>query len=148
MTLPSCRPPNPRRRLAPRGRSTALLFGMSSSRSKSRCMKIFSVRAIAEHLKQQPGITVRSVRLDDAGQGLPDSLLDNCDVLVWWGHIRNREVKPENGKRVVDRIKAGKLSLIALHSAHWSEPFVQAMENGRSRSALGACRPSNAAKSR
>ena len=96
--------------------------------------------AIAEHLKQQPGITVRSVRLDDAGQGLPDSLLDNCDVLVWWGHIRNREVKPENGKRVVDRIKAGKLSLVALHSAHWSEPFVQAMANGRSKMRSRRCR--------
>ncbi len=102
--------------------------------------------AIAEHLKQQPGITVRSVRLDDAGQGLPDSLLDNCDVLVWWGHIRNREVKPENGKRVVDRIKAGKLSLVALHSAHWSEPFVQAMRERAIEDALAALPPDERGK--
>jgi trehalose utilization protein len=41
-------------------------------------------------------------------------------------------VKPEVGKAIVERIKSGKLSLIALHSAHWSTPFMEAM-NERSR---------------
>jgi trehalose utilization protein len=98
----------------------------------------FLGNAIADHLKKESDMTVRSVRLDDAGQGLPDEILDNCDVLIWWGHVRHREVKPENGKRVVDRIKAGKLSLMALHSAHWSEPFVQAMRARTIQDALGA----------
>ena len=87
----------------------------------------FLGNAIADYLKAKPGFEVKSVRLDDPQQGITDELLDHTDVVIWWGHIRNRDVKPEVGKRIVDRIKAGKLSLIALHSAHWSAPFVQAM---------------------
>ena len=82
---------------------------------------------IASYLKALPGISVRTTRLDDPEQGLPADLLDNCDVLIWWGHIRHREVKPEKAREVVARIKSGKLSLIALHSAHWSAPFIEAM---------------------
>jgi trehalose utilization protein len=82
---------------------------------------------IAAHLKTLPGISVRTARLDDPEQGLPADVLDNCDVLIWWGHIRNREVKPEKGREIAERIKAGELSLIALHSAHWSAPFIEAM---------------------
>jgi len=87
----------------------------------------FLGNAIADHLTARPGFVVRSVKLDDPDQGLSDEVLDGCDVLVWWGHLRNREVSPDTGKRIVGRIKAGKLSLVALHSAHWSAPFVQAM---------------------
>jgi trehalose utilization protein len=87
----------------------------------------FLGNAIADYLKSKPGFSVRSVRLDDPGQGVTDEILNDCDVLVWWGHRRHNEVAPEAGRRVVERIKAGKLSLVALHSAHWSSPFVQAM---------------------
>ncbi len=54
-------------------------------------------------------------------------MLDQCQVLIWWGHVRNGEIAPGVGQAIVERIKAGRLSLIALHSAHWSTPFVEAM---------------------
>ena len=87
---------------------------------------------IAEHLRTQPGLSVQSVALDDPEQGLSEDVLRECDVLIWWGHVRQAEVTPETGKRLVARIVAGDLSLIALHSAHWSTPFVEAM-NERTR---------------
>ena len=87
----------------------------------------FIGNAIAYYLKTLPNIEVKSVKLDDPEQGITDDLLDHSDVIIWWGHVRHRDVKPDVGKRIVDRIVAGKLSLIALHSAHWSQPFVQAM---------------------
>ncbi|WZO98444.1 ThuA domain-containing protein [Isosphaeraceae bacterium EP7] len=87
---------------------------------------------IADHLRAQPGLSVRSVALDDPEQGLSDESLADCDVLIWWGHVRQAEVTPETGKRIVGRILAGQLSLIAVHSAHWSTPFVEAM-NERTR---------------
>ena len=87
----------------------------------------FLGNAIADYLRRQPGLDVVSARLDDPEQGLSDAALDRCDVLIWWGHVRNGEIKPEKAKAIVDRIRAGKLSLLALHSAHWSEPFVEAM---------------------
>lgn len=83
--------------------------------------------AIADHLRRQPGYGVRSVALADADQGLSDQNLEAADVLVWWGHLKHRDVLPNAGKRIVERVRAGKLSLIALHSAHWATPFVAAM---------------------
>ena len=82
---------------------------------------------IAEHLGAQPGISVRSVSINDPGQGLAGGVLDDCQVLIWWGHVRNGEIAPEVGQSIVEKIKDGRLSLIALHSAHWSTPFVEAM---------------------
>ena len=70
--------------------------------------------------------------------------LEQTDVLIWWGHKRQAEVKPEVGKKLVERIKAGSLSLIALHSAHWSTPFVEAMDERTRRDAERAPRDSAA----
>ena len=82
--------------------------------------------------RAQPGLAVTSVGLDDPEHGLSDAVLNDCAVLVWWGHQRQAEITPEIGRKIVARIKAGTLSLIALHSAHWSTPFVEAM-NERTR---------------
>jgi trehalose utilization protein len=82
---------------------------------------------IAAYLMKRDGLAVRSVRLADPGQGLSKDSLDRCDVLIWWGHLRHREIKPATAQDIVRRIKDGKLNLIALHSAHWSAPFVEAM---------------------
>ena len=59
-------------------------------------------------------------------------ILDFAEVMFWWGHVRQAEVKPEVGKAIVERVKAGRLTLVALHSAHWSTPFIEAM-NERAR---------------
>jgi trehalose utilization protein len=92
----------------------------------------FLGHTIAKYLEGRPGLAVKSVRLDDPEQGLSADVLGACDVLVWWGHVRQAEIKPATGKKVVERIKAGTLGLLALHSAHWSTPFVEAM-NERTR---------------
>ena len=80
---------------------------------------------IAERLRARPGLEVASVGLDDPGQGLGN--LDDYDVLVWWGHVRQDEVPDETGRKILERVKAGKLALMPLHSAHWSVPFMEAM---------------------
>ncbi len=82
---------------------------------------------IAAYLKKQAGLEVRTARLDDANQGITDKSLDETDVLIWWGHRRHGELAAEISRNIVERIKAGKLSLIALHAAHWSSPFMEAM---------------------
>lgn len=98
----------------------------------------FLGNAIAEDLKSKPGFEVKSVKLDDPEQGLSDEVLDHCDVLLWWGHGRHGDVTDENAKRVLDRIKAGKLSLIVLHSAHYSKPFMLAMNDRSIEDAINA----------
>jgi trehalose utilization protein len=91
----------------------------------------FLGNAIADYLKGRPGLAVTSVNMNEPEQGLAEKTLDQCDVLIWWGHVRHKEIKVETGQKLVERIKQGKLSLIALHSAHWSIPFIEAM-NARS----------------
>lgn len=82
---------------------------------------------IADYLRSRGGFTVRSVGLDDPNQGISKDLLDNSDVLIWWGHQRQAEISVETAQPIIDRVKAGKLGLITLHSAHWSTPFILAM---------------------
>ena len=82
---------------------------------------------IAANLESRGGLEVRSVGLDDPEQGLSGAILDGCEVLIWWGHARHGEISPQTGKEIVARISSGRLSLIVLHSAHWSTPFVEAM---------------------
>ena len=71
--------------------------------------------------------TVKSVGLDDPDQGLSKETLDECDVLIWWGHQRHGDVKDELARDIVQRVQAGHLALISLHSAHFSKPFIEAM---------------------
>ena len=70
---------------------------------------------------------IRSAALEDPGQGLAAGNLEWADVIVWWGHVRHSDVTAENAKRIVEYVRQGKLDLIALHSAHWARPFVEAM---------------------
>ena len=85
----------------------------------------FLGNAIAAHLEGREGLQVVSVGQDDPELGL--GTLDDQDVLVWWGHVRHAEIPDEVGRRIVEKIRAGDLALIALHSAHWSVPFMEAM---------------------
>ena len=96
----------------------------------------FLGQAIADALEKQ-GFLVRSTGLDEAAQGLDPALLDWAEVLIWWGHVRHSKITPETGKKIARRIEQGRLSLIALHSAHWATPFVEAM-NAKSRQEAAA----------
>lgn len=79
-------------------------------------------RAIGEYLAESGGFSVKYACLDDPEQGLSLDILDNTDVLIWWGHMAHGEVTDENVERVCRRVNAG-MGLIALHSAHHSKVF-------------------------
>ena len=96
----------------------------------------FLGETIAAHLETKPGITVQSVNLTLPEQGLTEQLLDATDVLIWWGHVKHRDVKDEYVERVVRRVVEGRLSLVALHSAHWAKPFVRLMQERAKSDAL------------
>ncbi|HEV8605488.1 MAG TPA: ThuA domain-containing protein [Tepidisphaeraceae bacterium] len=106
----------------------------------------FLGNAIADYLKELNGFKVTSVKMDDKDQGLPDELLNDTDILIWWGHLRHKDVKDELAKKIVDRVKSGKLALISLHSAHWSKPFVLAMNERATQDALSEIIPEKRAE--
>jgi len=81
--------------------------------------------AIAKHLQGQ-GFQVRTATLDEPEHGLTQQVLDQTDVLTWWGHTAHGEVKDEIVDRVQKRILGG-MGLIVLHSGHFSKIFRRMM---------------------
>lgn len=89
--------------------------------------------AIADHLRKDPGLHVQSVGQAEFNDlASIEKLVSDCDVLIWWGHMKHHEIAAEVGQMIAQRIKRGELNLIALHSSHWATPFVEAM-NERTR---------------
>ena len=81
---------------------------------------------IAEFLRKQPDFEVRTATLDEPEHGLTQEVLDNTDVLTWWGHMAHGEVSDEIVERVYKRVMEG-MGLIVLHSGHASKIFRKLM---------------------
>ena len=77
--------------------------------------------AIAGFLADED-IETRTATLDDPDCGLTDEVLDDTDVLIWWGHMAHNEVPDEVVDRVQRHVLAG-MGLIVLHSGHHSKIF-------------------------
>ncbi|MGI6199670.1 MAG: ThuA domain-containing protein [Christensenellales bacterium] len=77
---------------------------------------------IASFLGQDADFTVRTATLDEPEHGLTEQVLDETDVLMWWGHIAHDEVQDAIVERVAKRVYAG-MGLIVLHSGHASKIF-------------------------
>ncbi|AIQ12001.1 ThuA domain-containing protein [Paenibacillus durus] len=80
---------------------------------------------IASFLKDA-GLDVRTATLDEPEHGLTEEVLNNTDVLVWWGHIAHKEVSDEIVDRVHQRVLQG-MGLVVLHSGHMSKIFMKLM---------------------
>ena len=80
---------------------------------------------IHEYIKsflQCDDIEVTTATLDDPECGLTDEVLDETDVLIWWGHVRHKLVSDEVAALVRDAVLEG-MGAIFLHSGHHSKPF-------------------------
>ncbi len=71
-------------------------------------------------------LEIRTATLDMPEQGLPDSLLNDTDVLMWWGHCAHAKVEDALVDRIQARVQAG-MGLIVMHSGHLSKIFRRMM---------------------
>lgn len=78
--------------------------------------------AIAEKLSALGDYDIRIATLEMPEHGLSEEVLNDTDVLIWWGHCAHAQVADEVALRVKERVLAG-MGFIALHSAHASKPF-------------------------
>ncbi len=74
-------------------------------------------------------VNVTTATLAEPEHGLTTEILNNTDVLMWWGHMAHDQVAVEIVDRVHQRVLAG-MGLIALHSAHASRIFQRLMGTG------------------
>lgn len=78
--------------------------------------------AIAAFLGQETDFTVRTATLEEPECGLTEEVLNDTDVLLWWGHMAHGKVPDEVAVRVQQAVLKG-MGLIVLHSGHHSKPF-------------------------
>lgn len=79
-------------------------------------------RTIADSLSRHADLRVRTATLDEPEHGLTDSVLDQTDVLTWWGHMAHGDVCDAVVAKVRARVLEG-MGLIVLHSGHYSKIF-------------------------
>ncbi len=85
--------------------------------------------AIKSALEEDGRYEVTVVTLDMPNCGITDELLDNTDVLFWWGHVRHGDVPDEVVEKVHQRVLKG-MGLVVLHSGHFSKIFKKLMGTG------------------
>lgn len=81
---------------------------------------------IAAFLEPEADLAVRCATLDEPDNGLPDEVLAETDVLLWWGHMAHQDVADATVDRVQQWVLAGG-GLIVLHSGHMSKIFRRMM---------------------
>ena len=79
---------------------------------------------IGAFLSKNEDMEITLAALDDPYQGLPDEVLENTDVLIWWGHMAHKEVNDELVEKIRQRVYAGKMGFLPVHSGHHSKPFM------------------------
>lgn len=75
---------------------------------------------IADFLGKNEDIAVRTATLSQPENGLPEEVLNETDVLIWWGHWDHNAVEDSTVERVHRHVLGG-MGLVALHSAHHSK---------------------------
>jgi trehalose utilization protein len=83
-------------------------------------------RTIADAIAEEGNCDVRTATLQDPEHGLTTGVLENTDVLVWWGHAAHSKVADSVVERILARVWQG-MGFIALHSSHYSKPFMRLM---------------------
>jgi trehalose utilization protein len=81
--------------------------------------------ALAAGLRSH-GFDVRTATQDEPEHGLTDDVLNNTDVLTWWGHLAHGEVSDAVVEKVHQRVLEG-MGIIVLHSGHFSKIFKRLM---------------------
>ena len=81
---------------------------------------------IAEFLLKHHDIEVKTATLNQPEHGLTEKVVNQTDVLIWWGHKAHDQVSDEVVGRVQKKVLEG-MGLIVLHSAHHSKVFTALM---------------------
>jgi trehalose utilization protein len=83
---------------------------------------------IAAAVRDRLGVdaTVGTATLDQPEHGLSAEVLEETDVLTWWGHTAHDAVDDAVVDAVCARVYRG-MGLVMLHSGHWSKIFRKLM---------------------
>ena len=80
------------------------------------------MHAVIKEFLECDDIEVTTATLQDEECGLTEEVVNNTDVMLWWGHCAHERVPDHIAKRVQEAVLKG-MGLIVLHSGHHSKPF-------------------------
>ena len=81
---------------------------------------------IKEFLEVDKDLNIKTATLEEPEHGLSQEVLNNTDVLIWWGHKAHNLVDNKIVDRIQGRILEG-MGLLVLHSGHHSKIFKRMM---------------------
>lgn len=79
-------------------------------------------KAIGAGISPLGHFELRYATLEEPQHGLPQSVVDDTDVLFWWAHMAHARVADEVVARVHEAVLSG-MGLVVLHSGHFSKIF-------------------------
>lgn len=93
-----------------------------------RVMELYpgGIHAYIASFLAEPDVHVSTATLDMPECGLTQEILEQTDVLIWWGHMAHHKVPDEIVERVHTRVLEG-MGLVVLHSGHHSKIFKRLM---------------------
>ena len=81
---------------------------------------------IKNFLGKEKDYSIRTATLNQRHCGLSDEVLEDTDVLIWWGHCAHDKVPDKLVDKIYDRVLRG-MGLVVLHSGHHSKIFRKLM---------------------
>jgi trehalose utilization protein len=79
--------------------------------------------AVAGFLQMDSALQVKTAKITDPDLGVSDAVLDETDVLIWFGHTKHAEVPEAVIKSIVTHVKEKGMGYLPLHSSHFALPF-------------------------
>lgn len=101
-------------------------FAHEKSDPAVKAIYLDGIHAVIASFLRDAGYEVRTATLDDPECGLTDEVLDDTDVLFWWGHMRHGDVPDSVVNRVYKHVIGG-MGMVVLHSGHASKIFQKLM---------------------
>ena len=68
--------------------------------------------------------TVSAAGVENVTETITPEILEQTDVLIWWGHAEHHLVPDHIAELVAKEVQKG-MGFIALHSAHLAKPFTR-----------------------
>jgi trehalose utilization protein len=79
--------------------------------------------AVGWFLQKDLALQVKAANITDPDLGVSEAVLDETDVLIWYGHLKHAKVPAAVIKRIVTHVKEKGMGYLPLHSSHFALPF-------------------------
>jgi trehalose utilization protein len=85
--------------------------------------------AFLDFLGEEKNITARTANIGDPDQGITDEVLQNTDVLVWFGHRKHADVSETANGLILKHVRERGMGYLPIHSSHYAKAFQRILQD-------------------